>query len=169
MASLVCNLSRLIALIALFGISVDASLGILLADPARWRSEWPRTDFSKHSVPFAQIRSGGPPKDGIPPIDLPRFERLDRGKSTGWSAGLGDTEPVIALSIDGDAHAYPLRVVIWHEIVNDTVGSTPVTVTYCPLCNAALVFERIVAGRVLDFGTTGKLRHSDLFMYDRQT
>jgi hypothetical protein len=87
----------------------------------------------------------------------------------GRSAGLGDTEPVIALSIDDDARAYPLRVLIWHEIVNDAVGRTPVAVTYCPLCNAALVFERIPDGRILDFGTTGKLRHSDLVMYDRQT
>jgi len=156
-------------LTAVFALSVDAGLGTLLADPVSWRLEWPRTDFSKHSVQFAGIKSGGPPKDGIPAIDAPRFERLVDGKSTGWSAGLGDIEPVIALSIDGDARAYPLRVLIWHEIVNDTVGSTPVIVTYCPLCNAALVFERIVEGRVFDFGTTGKLRHSDLVMYDRQT
>jgi Protein of unknown function (DUF3179) len=169
MASFVGNLSGLIALMALFGVSVDAGLGTLLADPISWRLEWPRTDFSKHGVPFAEIRSGGPPKDGIPAIDAPRFERLARGKPVGWSAALGDTEPVIALSIGDDARAYPLRVLIWHEIANDTVGGTPVVVTYCPLCNAALVFERVVDGRVLDFGTTGKLRHSDLVMYDRQT
>jgi len=169
MASFVCKLSGLIALTAVLGVSVDAGLGTLLADPVSWRLEWPRTDFSKHSVPFEGIKSGGPPKDGISAIDAPRFERLERGKSTGRSASLGDIEPVIALSIGGDARAYPLRVLIWHEIVNDTVGNTPVTVTYCPLCNAALVFERIVDSRVLDFGTTGKLRHSDLVMYDRQT
>jgi Protein of unknown function (DUF3179) len=168
MASFVGNLSGLIALMALFGVSVDAGLGTLLADPISWRLEWPRTDFSKHGVPFAEIRSGGPPKDGIPAIDAPRFERLARGKPMGWSAALGDTEPVIALSIGDDARAYPLRVLIWHEIANDTVGGTSVVVTYCPLCNAALVFERVVDGRVLDFGTTGKLRHSDLVMYDRQ-
>jgi hypothetical protein len=169
MASFVGNLSGLIALMALFGVSVDAGLGTLLADPISWRLEWPRTDFSKHGVPFAEIRSGGPPKDGIPAIDAPRFERLARGKPMGWSAALGDTEPVIALSIGDDARAYPLRVLIWHEIANDTVGGTTVVVTYCPLCNAALVFDRLVDGRVLDFGTTGKLRHSDLVMYDRQT
>jgi Protein of unknown function (DUF3179) len=169
MTSFVGNLSGLIALMALFGVSVDAGLGTLLADPISWRLEWRRTDFSKHGVPFAEIRSGGPPKDGIPAIDAPRFERLARGKPMGWNAALGDTEPVIALSIGDDARAYPLRVLIWHEIANDTVGGTPVVVTYCPLCNAALVFERVVDGRVLDFGTTGKLRHSDLVMYDRQT
>ncbi len=169
MASFVCKLSGLIALTTLFGVPVDAGLGTLLADPVRWRSEWPRTDFSKHRVPFAEIKSGGPPRDGIRAIDAPRFERLIGGKPTGWSAALGDTEPVIALSIADDARAYPLRVLIWHEIANDEVGGTPVAVTYCPLCNAALAFERAVDGRVLDFGTTGKLRNSDLVMYDRQT
>jgi hypothetical protein len=169
MASFVNNLSGLIALMALFGVSVDAGLGTLLADPISWRLEWPRTDFSRHGVQFAEIKSGGPPKDGIPAIDAPRFERLARGKPMGWSVALGDTEPVIALSVGDDARAYPLRVLIWHEIANDTVGGTPVVVTYCPLCNAALVFERLLDGRVLDFGTTGKLRHSDLVMYDRQT
>jgi hypothetical protein len=169
MASFVCKVSGLIALTTLFGVPVDAGLGKSLADPASWRSEWPRTDFSEHSIAFAEIKSGGPPKDGIPAIDTPRFERLTGGKSIGWSAALGDMEPVIALSIGDDARAYPLRVLIWHEIANDVVGSTPVAITYCPLCNAALVFERIVEGRVLDFGTTGKLRYSDLVMYDRQT
>jgi hypothetical protein len=169
MASFVGNLSKLIALTALFGVLTDAGLGTLLADPISWRLEWPRTDFSKHGVPFAEIRSGGPAKDGIPAIDAPRFEPLVGSKPTGWSATLGDTEPVIAVSIGNDGRAYPLRVLIWHEIANDVVGGTPVTVTYCPLCNAALVFERIIDGRVLDFGTTGKLRNSDLVMYDRQT
>src|SRR6516225_9581281 len=169
MASFVGNFPRLIALTAVFGLLVDACLGTLSADPISWRLEWPRTDFSKHSVPFAGIKSGGPPKDGIPAIDAPRFERLADGKATGSSAALGDTEPVIAVSIGEDARAYPLRVLIWHEIANDAVGGTPVVVTYCPLCNAALAFERVVDGRVLDFGTTGKLRNSDLVMYDRQT
>jgi len=169
MASFVGNFPRLIALTAVFGLLVDASLGTSLADPIGWRLEWSRTDFSKHSVPFAGIKSGGPPKDGIPAVDAPRFERLAGGNATGSIAALGDTEPVIALSIGEDARAYPLRVLIWHEIANDIVGGTPVVVTYCPLCNAALVFERVVDGRVLDFGTTGKLRNSDLVMYDRQT
>jgi hypothetical protein len=164
-----CNLSALITLTTLLGAAMDAGFGTSLADPVSWRLEWPRTDFSKHAVSFAAIKSGGPPKDGIPAIDAPRFERLADGKPTGWSAALGDTEPVIALSIGDDARAYPLRILIWHEIANDIVGGTPVVVTYCPLCNAALVFERSVEGRILDFGTTGKLRNSDLVMYDRQT
>jgi Protein of unknown function (DUF3179) len=165
MSPLVRTLAGLIMFSALLGAMVGSSF----AEPAGWRLEWPRTDFSKHDVSFAGIKSGGPPKDGIPAIDAPRFERLVGGKPKEWSVNLGDTEPVIALSIHDDARAYPLRVLIWHEIVNDVVGGTPVAVTYCPLCNAAVVFDRTVDGRVLDFGTTGKLRNSDLVMYDRQT
>ena len=82
---------------------------------------------------------------------------------------LPDREPVIGLVINGDARAYPLRIMMWHEIANDVVGGVPVTVTYCPLCNTAIVMGRTVDGQVLDFGTTGKLRFSDLIMYDRQT
>jgi hypothetical protein len=140
-----------------------------MADPGSWRAEWPRTDFSQHTVPLEQIKSGGPHKDGIPSIDTPRFERLNDGAAAGWASRIGDAEPVIALEIRGDARAYPLSVLIWHEIVNDVVGGAPVAVTYCPLCNSSLVFERTVENRVLDFGATGKLRNSDLVMYDRQT
>ncbi len=133
------------------------------ANPALWRFEWPNTDFSKSSVPFEDIISGGPPKDGIPAVDDPQFA------SVADARGMADSEPVISLAINGDARAYPLTILMWHEIVNDVVGGVPVTVTYCPLCNSAIAFDRRVGGRVLDFGTTGKLRYSDLIMYDRQT
>jgi hypothetical protein len=128
----------------------------------RWRAEWPQTDFSRHSVPFEEIISGGPPKDGIPSIESPSFV-------TAAEADLPGEEPVIGLVLDGDARAYPLRILMWHEIVNDEVGGVPVAVTYCPLCNTGIVFDRRIEGRVLEFGTTGKLRKSDLVMYDRQT
>ena len=150
-------------------LGVGSALAFLLvaasaaANPASWQPAWPKTDFSMHSVPFEEIMSGGPPKDGIPSIDDPKFVPLAE------ATDLADTEPVIAVRIGDDARAYPLRVLIWHEIVNDTVGGTPVSVTYCPLCNSAIVFDRRLDGRVLDFGTTGKLRRSDLVMYDRQT
>ena len=134
------------------------------ADPSLWKTQgWSKTDFSKTSVPFGEILSGGPPKDGIPSIDRPKFSPVAEIKN------LTETEPVIGLEIKGDARAYPLRVMTWHEIVTETVGGQPVSVTYGPLCNAAIVFDRTVSGRVLDFGTTGKLRKSDLVMYDRQT
>ena len=145
-----------------FGL-VLALAGPVSANPALWKFEWPRTDFTKTSVDFDSIMSGGPPKDGIPSIDAPRFVPLSDYRSD------AETEPVIAFEQGGYARAYPLRVLIWHEIVNDTVAGVPVAVTYCPLCNSAVVFDRRVGGRVLEFGTTGKLRKSDMVMYDRQT
>jgi len=126
-------------------------------------SGW-NTDFSNHTVPLDEIVSGGPPKDGIPPIDNPKFESVD--KADRW---LGDRHPVVLVDIDGVAKAYPLGILMMHEIVNDVVGETPVTVTYCPLCNTALTFDRRFKEMLLDFGTTGNLRFSDLVMYDRQT
>lgn len=139
--------------------SPSPDLSKLRATTLNWK-----TDFTKTNIDLSEIISGGPPKDGIPSIDEPRFESIAAARS--W---LADQSPVIALEIGGDARAYPLAILIWHEIVNDTVGGVPVVVTFCPLCNTALVFERRIDGRVLDFGTTGNLRHSDLVMYDRQT
>ena len=125
--------------------------------------DW-KTDFSRHTVPYTEIVSGGPLRDGIPPIDDPTFVAVEDAAS--W---LGDQEPVIAFELDGDARAYPLQIMMWHEIVNDGVAGVPVTITFCPLCNSAIVFDRRLDGEVYDFGTSGKLRHSDLIMYDRQT
>ncbi|MBO6638363.1 MAG: DUF3179 domain-containing protein [Roseitalea sp.] len=133
------------------------------ADPIRWSMEGWTTDFETSSVDLARILSGGPPRDGIPSIDNPVFEFVPGHDD------LEPQEPVVGLAIDGDARAYPLRILTWHEIVNDVVGGTPVAITYCPLCNSAPVFERTVDGRVLEFGTTGKLKDSNLIMYDRQT
>lgn len=132
--------------------------------PAALKREWPRTDFSRATVPLSEIQTGGPPKDGIPAIDRPRFEAF--AVADRW---LHPREPVIFLEIAGDARAYPLQILIYHEIVNDQVGGRPVAVTFCPLCNASIVFDRRVKDRLLDFGTTGRLRKSDLVMYDRQT
>ena len=122
------------------------------------------TNFDISAVPYDEIFSGGPGKDGIPAIDDPRFESIEDARS--WVSG---QSPVIALEIDGDARAYPLAILTWHEIVNDTVGGEPVIVTFCPLCHTALVFERTLDGTVHDFGVSGNLRLSDLVMYDRQT
>lgn len=132
--------------------------------PDMWRAEWPDTDFSKSSVAFDEIMSGGPPKDGIPAVDDPQFFYVGDD-----DMALADQEPVIVFAHGGVARAYPLRILMFHEIVNDEVGGQPVAVTYCPLCNSSVVYDRRVGEVVLDFGTTGKLRHSDLVMYDRQT
>jgi hypothetical protein len=109
-----------------------------------------------------EIVSGGPPPDGIPPVDEPRFQHV---AEVDW---LAPEEPVIAVVIDGDARAYPLQIMTWHEIVNDTIGGTAVSVTFCPLCNTAYSYERPrVDGEVTTFGTSGKLYNSNLVMYDR--
>lgn len=126
-------------------------------------ADW-RTDFSRHTVPLEDIMSGGPPRDGIPPIDKPSF--VSPATADSW---LKDREPVVAVGRNGIAKAYPLQILIWHEIVNDTIGDEPVTVTFCPLCNSAIAFKRQLDNKVLDFGTTGRLRRSDLVMWDRQT
>ncbi|MBI3761254.1 MAG: DUF3179 domain-containing protein [Chloroflexi bacterium] len=124
------------------------------------------TDFSQHSVPYGEILSGGPPKDGIPAIDHPKFVSVAEADAQAW---LKPVEPIIFFQIGNDARAYPIQIFMWHEIVNDTVGGVPVVITFCPLCNTAIAFERTVNGQVLDFGTTGRLRYSNLIMYDRPT
>jgi hypothetical protein len=131
--------------------------------PAGADSEF-RTDFSKHSVPYGEILSGGPPKDGIPAIDDPEFVNVE--KADEW---LDDREPVVFVQAGEEARAYPIQILIWHEIVNDTVGGEPLLVSFCPLCNTAIAFKRTFDEQVLDFGTTGRLRYSNLIMYDRQT
>jgi hypothetical protein len=127
------------------------------------KSGW-KTDFSRHAVPLSEFMSGGPPRDGIPPIDQPETVSISQADRF-----LSAREPVIAVEVNGRPRAYPIQILVWHEIVNDTLGGAPVAVTYCPLCNSALVFDRRVAGRTLTFGTTGNLRRSDLVMWDRQT
>ncbi len=121
------------------------------------------TDFSSHEVPLDEFLSGGPGKGGIPAIDDPEFAEIP---SIDW---LEDQEPVIMLGVDDEWRAYPIQILIWHEIVNDTIAGVPVTVTFCPLCHTAIAFDRTVDGQVLDFAVSGNLRHSDLVMYDRQT
>ena len=137
------------------------------AGPHEWRAQWPDTNFDKHLVPYDQIMSGGPPKDGIPSIDNPKF------KAAANVRDLPGEEPVIALSHKGAVKAYPIRILMWHEIANDTIAGTPVAVTYCPLCNSAIVFKRSIKGpdgRTYnpEFGVSGLLRHSDMIMYDRR-
>jgi hypothetical protein len=127
-------------------------------DAAQWE-----TDFSKRLVPLEEFQPGGPPKDGIPAIDAPRYSRAEE------VAFLDDREPVILITVHGESRAFPLQILNWHEIVNARIGEIPVAITFCPLCYTAIAFDRRVDGRVLDFGTTGKLRDSDLVMYDRQT
>ncbi len=126
-------------------------------------SKW-ITNFDKTAVDFNEIRSGGPPKDGIPAILNPSF--VSTSQASYW---LKDNEPVISLEMRGEFKAYPLQILIWHEIVNDEIGGTPVIVTFCPLCYSALVYDRRINGETHKFGVSGLLRNSDMIMYDQKT
>lgn len=133
--------------------------------PERWKSAWPQTDFSQLAVEPSEILSGGPPKDGIPAITgpemVPAADEADR---------FGAREPMMVLAVDGTApRAYPLRYLMWHEVVNDEAGGVPFAVTFCPLCNSGLIFDRRLDGQLLEFGVSGLLRLSNLILYDRQT
>ena len=135
------------------------------ANPERWKSEWPKTNFEKTNIAsWSEILSGGPPRDGIPALSDPQFIRIDDEN------GIEDREPVVTVEIEGEVpRAYPIRYLTWHENINDTAGGVPYAVTYCPLCNSAPTFDRRVEGQVLTFGVTGKLKDSNLIMYDRET
>jgi hypothetical protein len=152
------NCLLLVATLALCALGADA------ATPRQFTKTWPDTDFSRRTVEMHEVDSGGVPKDGIPAIDSPAFESIM--DATRW---LDPDEPVIAVTLGEKTRGYPLQILIWHEIVNDRLAGRPIAVTFCPLCNASLVFDRVVNGRELSFGTTGMLRLSDLVMYDRQT
>ncbi len=150
------KLINIVAAAALFVTTASAQVQF-------WQNEWPITDFSKTSVDFNEIMSGGPPKDGIPALASVSFVAVSDHE-------IPLREPVIAVEIDGQvARAYPLRYLTWHEIANDVIGDIPVAVTFCPLCNSGIVFDRRLNGRTLNFGVSGKLRFSDMVMFDRET
>jgi len=120
-------------------------------------------DFSNHSVPLDQILSGGPPKDGIPAILKPVF-------ITAVEAGfLNEQDRILGLVEGGEAKAYPIKILNWHEIVNDTLAGKPVLVTYCPLCGTGIGFRPLINGRRMTFGVSGLLYQSDMMMYDHQS
>jgi len=154
------RLAPLLAAALSFGLGTTAQ-----ADPDFWKYEWPDTDFTTTTVEnWVEILSGGPPKDGIPAIDDPSFINVSDEKK------IDGREPVISVEIDGQTpRAYPIRYLTWHEIVNDQIGDVPVAVTFCPLCNSGITFDRRVDDAVLSFGVSGKLRNSDMVMYDRET
>ena len=156
---------RFMRLISAFALATGLTVSAAQADPDFWKYEWPDTDFTQTTIEnWVEIMSGGPPKDGIPALDDPDFISVSDEER------IGDREPVITLEIDGaTARAYPIRYLTWHEIANDVVGGVPVAVTFCPLCNSGITFDRRVNGDVLSFGVSGKLRKSDMVMYDRET
>ena len=156
---------RVFTLLAALSLSIGSFSIPANANPEFWQNEWPNTDFEMTTVKsWREIMSGGPPKDGIPAIDAPKFRKaLSETRIKG-------PEPVITLEIgNATPRAYPIRYLTWHEIVNDTVGGVPVAVTFCPLCNSAMAFDRRTKKGTLSFGVSGKLRNSDMVMYDRET
>lgn len=142
----------------------DAPAASALPDGPSALQDANHVSFPDPLVDTRQIISGGPPPDGIPPIDDPVFLAVEENLEL-----LPANEPVVSLLIDGDARAYPIRAMVWHEIVNDTVGGVPVAVTYCPLCNSAATYVRTIDGTETTFGTSGRLYASALVMYDRAT
>lgn len=114
-------------------------------------------------IPAAQIFSGGPDKDGIPAIDQPRFIKA------GDASYLSDEDRVLGISLHGESRAYPIRILNWHEIVNDSIGETAFTITYCPLCGSGVAFNSRLDDRILHFAVSGLLYNSDVLLYDRET
>lgn len=114
-------------------------------------------------IPRKEIVRGGPPRDGIPSIDNPKFIPPSEADY------LRTNDTVLSVTFNGETRAYPLRILVWHEIVNDTIGSNHLAVTYCPLCGTGMVFDRQYGTNVLEFGVSGLLHKSDVLMYDRQS
>lgn len=131
-------------------------------EPARSQRTILETDGVRHSIPLDEILSGGPGKDGIPSIDEPTFVSAKDAASF-----LDDSDPGIGLTVGGESRFYPYRILVWHEIVNDTIAGKPVLVTYCPLCATGIVFDRRVEGKAQEFGVSGRLWQSNLLMYNR--
>jgi hypothetical protein len=140
-----------------------ALVWVLLASPTN--AEAPvRNGFSLQpaAIPIDEILKGGPPRDGIPALDHPPF--LPPAEAP-WQ----DADLVLGVAWRGEARAYPIAILDWHELVNDTLGGRPILVSYCPLCGTGIVFDRRVEGAVRRFGVSGLLYRSDLLMYDRET
>ncbi len=128
-----------------------------------WSQEFPYGDFTRRIVEISEIRSHGATRDSIQPIVKPSFDAEKRYRE------FGKLEPVISIEIDLEARAYPLRFLIWHELVNDEVAGIPILVSYSPLTNSARVYDRRVGGKETLFGNTGRTRHFDTILYDAAT
>lgn len=118
----------------------------------------------KYIVDPEKIISGGPPKDGIPSIDNPKYVSVEEA-----SKYVQDNELVLGIIYKGVKRVYPLQVMVWHEIVNDEIAGDPILITYCPLCGSGIAYERKINNETVEFGTSGKLYNSNLVMYDRKT
>lgn len=120
-------------------------------------------DLSEITIPADKVFIGGPPRDGIPSIDKPEFLSTDK------ASYLKDTDRILGVFYKGEARAYPIRILNWHEIVNDTFQDQAVAITYCPLCGSGIVYNAEVQGKTLEFGVSGLLYNSDVLLFDRET
>lgn len=160
----VAAVATILALVWVFGFARNLAQDQESCNPRQLRTVNWTTDFCNSIVDFEEILVGNPTKDGIPSLTDPDLEPVSQA-----AAWLSDRSPVIAVEIDGEARAYPQAILMWHEIANVEIAGIPVAVTFCPLCNSSITFDRRVDGDALDFGVSGFLRNSDLVMYDRQS
>lgn len=143
-------------------LATAAALAVALAAAGAAAQSLNGFDLRGALVDPADIHRGGPPKDGIPAIDRPKFVAAAGAK-------LAQGDRILGVARNGEAKAYPVRILNWHEVVNDRVGGTPVAVTYCPLCGSGVTFAATVKGRTRSFGVSGLLYNSDVLLYDRET
>ena len=153
----------LTALLVLASASLPGPAAAFGENVQHWAREFPKTDFTKRAVDFSEIKSVGATRNSIPPIVKPSFRPVAQIKE------IGAQEPVVAVILDFAARAYPLRVLLWHEIVNDTLSGKAIVVTYSPLTNSAAAYFRNLDGKEMLFGNTGRLRHFNTIMYDRES
>ncbi len=160
------NKSRL--RIASFLICMLPTSGFALAQQEKQYLEagkgQPPFDITRHSVAIEEILSGGPPKDGIPALSNPKFVSASEGDRF-----LKKHDRVLAIEYNGVAKAYPIRILNWHEVVNDTYNGKPVVVTWCPLCLSGIIYDPENGGNRLTFGVSGRIYKSNLLMYDHET
>lgn len=160
----VAKLTAALALFVFAGVKIyldRADWAVALEQRPGPRPSAPNFDLSQTTIPPEEIRGGGPPKDGIPALTDPEF--IDAAKAD----DLRPDDRVAGVVINGEARAYPLRILVWHEIVNDAIGETPIAVTFCPLCDSVAVFDRQTPEGVKEFGVSGLLYNSNVLMYDR--
>ena len=144
------------------GLLIFAPLSAM-ANLLQWSLEFPKTKFSLTSVTLSDIRSVGARRDSIPAIFNPKFIRA---KSI---SNLGQLEPIVRVKVKGEVRGYPLRILVWHELVNDVIKGVPVLISYCPLSSSSVVFDRRLKNKTLSFANTGLLRHYDTIIYDTST
>lgn len=148
-------------IITMFVINITITAQDNLENILKAYPNW-TTNFEQRSIDLGELLSGGPPKDGIPAIINPKFTTIN--EAANW---LNAKEPVLSIELNGISKAYPLQILLFHEIVNDRMGRTPILVSFCPLCYSGIVFDRTINGMAVNFGVSGLLRNSDLVMYDQ--